>query len=558
MLIGTALAVAVGLTWWAVAHRTEQSPRELSFRQITSLGNVIDAALSPDGRSLAFVTDTQGDRRLMMRDLAGGPAIQLAHGPGLMLPVWSREGAEINYSTRGGGFTVSRLGGEPRKSVGFRPITWAPDGSQMATASVSAPVFSILTADGRRIGDFKPVEHARFLRGIDWHVKSNRLLLFGVDDDGQSSIWIAAPDGGNVRRVFSGPEEIESAFWNPTADSIYAFRVRNLSSDLISLTVDDAGSSTARVLAAGLPLSDMSGISADGNTLLQVRGVISTNFWVVDLGGAPPAHRPFTSGTGFFSEPDISPDGRWVAAVFKLGSKSSIVKIPTKGGEPVPLISGESTFASPAWSPDGSQIAFGSNREGGRGIWLMDADGGQLRKLETRDVSIHQLVTWTPEGRIAWQQFTDQTHMNFRVRDLKTGEERFIASPTPTGWMFYPSFSRAGNRAVFRWNNRPPTNGIYVVPWPEGAPRLLTQDPTRPLGWAPDDSAVYTVDNSQTSPVISMIDVMSGKSRELTRLPVGVIVGGTASHDGRTLVLTVQEQTGDAWLLEHLNGKRPR
>ena len=558
LLVAVMVVAALGLTWWSVTHRSEEAVTALSFRQITSLGNVADAALSPDGRSLAFVTDTQGDRRLMMRDVAGGPAIQLAQVPGLMLPVWSRDGAEINYATRNGGFTVSRLGGEPRKSFGYRPFAWAPDSSRIASASVSTAVFWILTTDGRRVGDPKPVKYARFLEGIDWHVKSDRLLLFGVDEQDQSSIWIATPDGQNITRVFAGRERIQSAFWNPTADVIYAFRVRNLSSDLIALTVPDSGPATVRVLASGLPLSTMSGISADSDTLLQVRGVISTNLWVVDLSGAQPVTRAVTSGTGLFSDPDISPDGRWIAAVFKLGSQTSLVKIPMTGGEPVPLISGQDTFASPSWSPDGSRIAFGSNREGAPGIWLMDADGGGVRKLEAPGPSIHLAVRWTPEGRLAWQQYTDQTHMNFRVRDLTTGDERFLAMPTADGWMFYPSFSPAGDRAAFRWNHRGGTSGIWTVAWPDGQPHLLTKESTRPIGWSHDGKAVYAIDLSQSQPGISRIDATSGTSTNVAKLPVGVIAGGAASRDGRTLVVMVQEQTGDAWLLEHLNTRSKR
>jgi Tol biopolymer transport system component/predicted Ser/Thr protein kinase len=560
MILAVSLVLAaVALTWWTVARRAEDPPPDLSFRQITSLGNVIEAALSPDGRSLAFVTDTQGDRRLMMRDLAGGPTIELAHGPGLTFPVWTRDGAEIHFSTNAGGFLVSRLGGAPRKSFPWRPFTWSPDGSKIATASVSAPAFSIATTDGRGPGDFMPVEHARFLHGIDWHLRSNRLLLFGLDEQDQSSIWIATPDGKNVRRVFLGPEHIESAFWNPTADVIYAFRVRNLSSDLVALSVSDGGPATARVLASGLPLSAMSGISADSSALLQVRGVISTNLWALDLNGPQPVHRRVTSGTGFFSDPDISPDGRWIAAVFKLGSKTAVVKIPITGGEPVPLISGENTFASPSWSPDGTRIAFGSNREGGPGIWLMEADGGQLQKLETSALSMHLAVRWTPEGRLAWQQYTDASnHMNFRVRDLKTGVERLLATPTTNGWLFYPSFSPSGDRAAFRWNNRPDTSGIWTAAWPDGTPRLLANGSRRPIGWSHDGNAIYTHEGREMQPVISMIDVASGKSTNVTRLPVGVIAGGTASRDGRTLVVTVQEQTGDAWLLEHLNTRSTR
>jgi eukaryotic-like serine/threonine-protein kinase len=555
LLTAALLVVAAGLTWWTVTRSTDP-PLELSFQQITSLGNVIEAALSPDGRSLAFVTDAQGDRRLMMRDLAGGPALELARGSGLTFPVWTRDGAEVHFATIDGGFLVSRLGGATRKSFRFRPFTWSPDGTQVATASVSAPVFAVVAADGRRLGDFRPVEHARFLHGIDWHLKSNRLLLFGLDEQDQSSVWIATPDGKQARRVFSGPERIQSAFWNPTMDVIYAFRVRNLSSDLIALTVADGGPATARLLAAGLPLSTMAGISADGSALLQVRGVLTTNFWALDLSGRQPVNRRVTSGTGFFSDPNISPDGRWIAALFKLGSKTEVVKIPITGGEPIPLISGESTFASPSWSPDGRQIAFGSNREGGPGVWLMDVDGGQLQRLEAPALTTHLAVRWTPEGRLAWQQYTDKAnHMNFRVRDLKTGDERLLATPTADGWLFHPSFSPRGDRAAFRWNNRPTTSGIWTAAWPDGTPRLLTNDSRNPIGWSHDGNAIYAVDMRELQPVISRIDAADGSSTDLTKLPVGVIVGGAASPDGRTLVLTVQEQTGDAWLLEHLNSK---
>ena len=124
--------------------------------------------------------------------------------------------------------------------------------------------------------------------------------------------------------------------------------------------------------------------------------------------------------------------------------------------------------------------------------------------------------------------------------------------------MFYPSFSPTGDRVVFRWNNRPGTSGIWTTAWPDGTPRLLANDVRMPIGWSHDGGAIYAFKGHEMHPGVSMIDVASGKSTDLMKLPVGVIVGGTASRDGRTLVVTVQEQTGDAWLLEHLNAKSKR
>ena len=61
----------------------------------------------------------------------------------------------------------------------------------------------------------------------------------------------------------------------------------------------------------------------------------------------------------------------------------------------------------PAWSPDGTQIAFGSDHEGFRGIYVMDADGSDLQKLSnTRDGE--NCPTWSPNGtRIAFASWRD-------------------------------------------------------------------------------------------------------------------------------------------------------
>ncbi|MDP9223745.1 MAG: hypothetical protein M3P18_07785 [Actinomycetota bacterium] len=48
---------------------------------------------------------------------------------------------------------------------------------------------------------------------------------------------------------------------------------------------------------------------------------------------------------------------------------------------------------SPSWSPDGSQIVFGSNRRGTQDIWVMDSDGSDQRPL-TSDPAIDSAPSW--------------------------------------------------------------------------------------------------------------------------------------------------------------------
>jgi TolB protein len=56
----------------------------------------------------------------------------------------------------------------------------------------------------------------------------------------------------------------------------------------------------------------------------------------------------------------------------------------------------------PAWSPDGSRIAFTSNRDGNPEIYVMNADGSNVRRM-TNNPSIDVTPTWSPNGnQIAW------------------------------------------------------------------------------------------------------------------------------------------------------------
>jgi Ca2+-binding RTX toxin-like protein len=111
-----------------------------------------------------------------------------------------------------------------------------------------------------------------------------------------------------------------------------------------------------------------------------------------------------TDGTGGLSlaaggtslEPSFSANGLRVA--YSKGSPSHIFTIQsdTHGGEQ-PLTSGSASDVEPAYSPDGSEIAFASNRDGTYDIWTIDLSSFALQKVTSLSGDEHH-PTWSPTG----------------------------------------------------------------------------------------------------------------------------------------------------------------
>ncbi|MBV7265176.1 amidohydrolase family protein [Erythrobacter ani] len=160
---------------------------------------------------------------------------------------------------------------------------------------------------------------------------------------------------------------------------------------------------------------------------------------------------------GTWMDVDVSPDGRTIAFAL-LGD---IYTMPISGGTPTRIAEGLAWEVHPRFSPDGSRIAFTSDRGGGDNIWVMNSNGSDKRQVTKEEFRLLNQPTWSPDGRFiaAKKHFTTQ-------RSLGTGEI----------WMYHVSGG----------------GGVQVV---ERADEALQKELGEPT-FAPDGSAIYYTRNT--------------------------------------------------------------
>jgi dipeptidyl aminopeptidase/acylaminoacyl peptidase len=150
--------------------------------------------------------------------------------------------------------------------------------------------------------------------------------------------------------------------------------------------------------------------------------------------------------------------------------------------------------SDPAWSPDGTRIAFTSRRDGGDPeIYIMNADGSNQVRFTTSP-GIDEQPAWSPDGtRIAWASDRNEGNLEIYSANLDgSGLRRHTVNGAFVDTE--PEYSPDGSLIAFR-SNRNPNGDIFVVDAngaPEAGLRQITSNAaadTSPT-WSPDGSRI--------------------------------------------------------------------
>jgi TolB protein len=97
----------------------------------------------------------------------------------------------------------------------------------------------------------------------------------------------------------------------------------------------------------------------------------------------------------------------------------------SRGGNARQLLMTNSLCMQPAWSPDGTKIAFSSDKAGNFDIWVYSLADSKLIQITT-DPSLDSNPTWSPDGRKIAFISTRSGKMGIWVKDMKTGKEELL------------------------------------------------------------------------------------------------------------------------------------
>lgn len=541
-LAAALVAVAGALAaWWT---RTPSAAAVESATQVTnSAGLELDAAISPDGKLVAYVAGPINRSRVFVRQLSGGiarPLVETDNGS-QRTPRWSPDGQQITFLVGQTLLVAPALGGPARVLIDasgydYASPTLSPDGSTIAFAKQDGiylrgaaggpvtrlvparwPSYLVWSPDGRRLA---------YVCDNAWYVYSSAML----GNIAPSTIWVADVASQRATRI-TEPAHLNAApTWRADGRALFYVSSRGGGRDIYELAFgrDGTARGSSSRLTTGANAHTIS-LSADGTRLVYTALSTRSNIWWAPI--APNTSTAFAQARPLSNENQVvealavSPDGRWLAFDSNRDGPQHIFKINLAGGDPVQLTRDRWDDFNPSWSGDGRFIAFHSLRTGNRDVNIMTADGNDVRDVTGyaghemgpalsptgRDVlfiadrsgrwELHvshrapdggwsrarQLThdfgyrgRWSPDGRrIAYLSLVDTT---LHVMDADGSHGRLLFDGRAFG-LTPENVAFGADTAVlyFAAIDRAGRHGFYALPARGGAPRpvLTFDDPTR-------------------------------------------------------------------------------
>jgi Tol biopolymer transport system component/DNA-binding winged helix-turn-helix (wHTH) protein len=574
VVLGCLLFAAAGSLAFLWIHHLRTSnnnkePSSFKIVPVTSAPGMISApSLSPDGRAVAYHWDgPERTRYEMYVQLIGSPLpSRITYEGGRMgNPAWSPDGLEIAFTRcdlKGGEgvvVVVPALGGPERRITDAAcqynypsPLVWSPiDGGRLvfidrcvADGPLGLISFSLATGKRECLTDTGPPGfQRRFAFALS---PDGTRIAFNPSTDAACDIYIMPVSGGRPRQVLHDEPGCRSLMWTPDQAIVFT----SARTTLESLWRVSAGGGEIRKE----PLYPAIGrFSRDGRRFVyeEVTHTEPASVWRVDLagpGGKVLINRKIIATQTSDLDAQPSPDGSRVAWMSQRTGANEIWTSEANGDRPRQLTHLNSYAGSPRWSPDGEWIAFDFDR-GSTQIFVIDAEGRNLRQL-TSGIGVNVVPSWSRDGK--WIYFASERTGRKEVwkHSLESGKEVQV-----TRYGGFNGFESFDGRTVYF--SKFDEAGIWSLPSEGGTESSVIEGKPQTLywgQWALTTKGIYYM-NVEAEPRarIDFYDFATRRAHPvfaLEKLPAWAQPSLSSTADGTTIYYAQQDRQSVAKMME--------
>lgn len=575
VVLATAAAALLAVSGWWLSKTEPEAPNPLAEARITPLtdfqGLELDAALSPDGKFAAFLSDRDGSMDVWLTQIGTSEFHNLTRGlaPELLNPevrslAFTPDGAMVTMWTRrqDGAVSVSAvptMGGALRE---YRPgaveMAWSSDGRRLAfhTTDPGDPTFVV------ELGQSTPRQIYVAPKGEHNHFQvwspDDRYIYFvrGVPPE-ELDIWRITPEGKDLERITAHNTRVLYPTFLDAKTLLYLATSEDGSGPWL-YTVD-VNTRASRRISFGVEQYASIAASADRSRFVATVEHSKASLWRVPIKMEPAeeteAARVEVPTIGAFAPRTSARDVIYVSAK---NDGHALWKLTN--GAATELWSQTQTriVGGPAVSPDGKSIAFSAERAGGTRLHVLDLAASKLRVL-AESFEVRGAPAWAPDGRSVTVALS-QGNRQDRVPELHqvplNGEPPLVLV---RGYSINPVWSPSGRFLVYADADAGPDTVLKAVSadgGPYDIPAIKLPRGARRVSFVPGTNALVALQGQMRHSQFWYIDLDTGARRQLTNFGREFTTRDfDVSPDGAAILFDRRHANSDLALIE-LNASR--
>ncbi len=553
--------------------------KDWKTKRLTTNGNVINAAISPDGKFIAYIQEEEGNQSLWLKQVSetAGRELTKPSSKNYSKLTFSPDGNTIYFvvfekTPFGTLYRIPFLGESPQKILENvdSNITFSPDGKRFAfiRSITKEGVDQILTAkidgsDKKVLAERKkPLFYTINTReGLAWSNDGKTIAAAAgqqtADGENMSVIEIDAETG--EEKVLSEQQwaRVGKIIWTKDGKNLY-LTAADHDTNLYQIVLLNKDSGKVEKITN--ELSDYLNISLSENddTMLSVVKSDISNTFLASLENPQQAVQIAKGNHDGRNGLKFMPDGKILYVSLESGN-NDIWKMDADGKNRIQLSFDKAADEYPTVSPDGKFVIFVSNRTGVPHIWRMNADGSQPIQLTDRGGESFPTVTPDAESVIFSSRTPNQPMLLWKVPIgggqiiPKTSEQTHWASVSPDGKLIACLTLLEQENNVIKLAIVSAENGKLIKTF-DSVGSIASPNFPPVLRWTHDSRNIAYISTVQGVSNIMLQPVDSDKTRRLTDFSSDRIFSFDLSNDGAQIVFARGTSRNEIILFEDFSG----